>query len=123
MPLFSSLRFYLYFLHRVTQETAGLYQCHVLTQSDSRAIKQTFQIIVRFGPFVWTPRSSVTLVEGDTGTLECDADGSPAPLVHWIRESPPDPLSNSTLLNGTLILFPLTVSAPMFSYAVCNLIG
>ena len=53
-------------LRRVTQETAGLYQCHVLAQSDSRAIKQTFRLVVRFGPFVWTPLSSVTLVEGDT---------------------------------------------------------
>ncbi|KAI6649145.1 Inactive tyrosine-protein kinase 7 [Oopsacas minuta] len=94
---------------QATQENAGEYKCFSFSQSDFEAIKQTFTVIVRFGPIIMTPYKSVTLYEGIRGSVECDADGSPPPIVSWRQINSSQLLD--TLADGTLIIPEIKLSS------------
>ncbi|KAL3870861.1 hypothetical protein ACJMK2_038896 [Sinanodonta woodiana] len=73
-------------IKNVREADAGRYKCMTGT-TGNMTIHKDIELIVQFGPKLPWESKNLTLHEGETGELWCNASGIPIPTIKWSRKS------------------------------------
>ena len=86
----------------------GNYTCEVEWSPEKAPLSLSHYLEVCVPPSVVAVKTEgggfVDVKEGDNATLECEADGIPRPLIHWVSSSIGDPTGMSIYATTTQCL-------------------
>ncbi|KAM6117600.1 hemicentin-2 [Phoenicopterus ruber ruber] len=104
---------------------AGLYTC--IASSRAGVADRSFILKIRVPPVLESPESSEEqmVAEGSDVTFTCEATGSPAPAVTWLKDGEPLGLQSNRVLSGPRLSL-VAVGLPdvgVYSCLVANEVG
>ena len=67
-------------------------------------VKRTVLVVMSVPQFTVKPPSKVTVVIGETLTLNCSATGDPEPAMNWKKQDAQLPVGRSQQINGGLVI-------------------
>ncbi|XP_001604323.1 lachesin isoform X1 [Nasonia vitripennis] len=74
-------------IRRLEANDTGFYQCRIAVDANNKVSAEVKLDIERPPEITAKSSSSVTVVEGDSAELKCEADGFPSPSITWKREN------------------------------------
>ncbi|GFY47204.1 hemicentin-1 [Trichonephila inaurata madagascariensis] len=97
-------------INPVTEKSSGNYTCTVRTKFGSD--RMTIYISVKAPPAWSYEPKDIETIEGESTSIPCSADGSPAPRINWKRLDLAKTFTDSRILsnNGTLQFIPVNKS-------------
>ena len=69
-----------------------------------RVVKRTHLVVISLPQFTVKPPSKVTVLMGETLTLNCSATGDPEPAMNWKKQEAQLPVGRSQQINGGLFI-------------------
>ena len=67
-------------------------------------VKRTVLVVISLPQFTVKPPSKITVLIGETLTLNCSATGDPEPAVNWKKQEAQLPVGRSQQINGGLVI-------------------
>ena len=67
-------------------------------------VKRTHLVVISLPQFTVKPPSKVTVLMGETLTLNCSATGDPEPAMNWKKQEAQLPVGRSQQINGVLFI-------------------
>ena len=67
-------------------------------------VKRTHLVVISLPQFTVKPPSKVTVLIGETLTLNCSATGDPEPAMNWKKQKAQLPVGRSQQINGGLVI-------------------
>ena len=66
--------------------------------------RKTLLVVISLPEFTVKPPAKVTVLPGNTLTLNCSATGDPRPVISWKRQGAPLPVGRSRRTNDALVI-------------------
>ena len=67
-------------------------------------VKRTVLVVISLPQFTVKPPSKITVLIGETLTLNCSATGDPEPAMNWKKQEAQLPVGRSQQINGGLVI-------------------
>ena len=67
-------------------------------------VKRTVLVVISLPQFTLKPPAKVTVLIGETLTLNCSATGDPEPVMNWKKQEAQLPVGRSQQINGGLVI-------------------
>ena len=90
-------------LFGVRKDDSDNYLC-TATNLLGNVVKRTHLVVISLPQFTVKPPSKVTVLTGETLTLNCSATGDPEPAVNWKKQEAQLPVGRSQQINGGLVI-------------------
>ncbi|XP_018561413.1 fasciclin-2 isoform X2 [Anoplophora glabripennis] len=71
-------------IKNVTESDDGVYKCQAVVVKSGETKSRNINVEVQIPPKI-TPMESVTIIEGETASIKCTAEGKPPPVYQWIK--------------------------------------